>query len=153
MTHWCKNVTCSVKRKISDCMREEGLLHNHLRQWLIIIIMRQISRPAEGLRASHSPHLFLILPPPPSYVLRIAFSHLTHFVPFSRSATYSLCCLPFSSSRHINPTSCFFLLLPPFLSCSFLNWKSVCFFKKCSLSDMCDCRAEPWSLEWIKGNG
>lgn len=77
--------------------------------------MRQISRPAEGLRASHSPHLFLILPPPPSYVLCIAFSHLTHFVPFSRSATYSLCCLPFSSSRHINPTSCFFsCFLPSF---------------------------------------
>lgn len=59
MSHRCKNVTCILKWNNSDDEREEGLLHNHHCQWLIIIIMRQISRPTGGLYEPPTLHIYI----------------------------------------------------------------------------------------------
>lgn len=103
LSHWCKNVTSLLKRKNSEGEREEGLLHKHLRQWLIIIIMRQISRPTEGLYEPPTLHIYfsfslLLLPTscvwPFSQLISCLYPDLRHI--FSTS-----------SPLHIIPSSCF----------------------------------------------
>lgn len=81
LSHWCKNVTCLLKRKNSEGEREEGLLHNHLRQWLIIVIMRQISRPTGGLYEPPTLHIYfsfsLLLPTSCVWPFRSSFRAIT----------------------------------------------------------------------------
>lgn len=89
---------------------------------------------------------------PSSSFLRPVFGLFpAHFVPLARSATYFLYTV--SSAYQYHALFLFFLLFPPFLSRSFQNGFFLFVFFKFPGSDMCNCRAELWSLKWIKGNG
>lgn len=120
VSHWCKNVTCLLKRKNSEGEREEGLLHNHLRQWLIIIIMRQISRPTGGLYEPPTLHIYfsfslLLLPTSCVWPFRSSFRAITQIC--NIFSLYRLLCISFP-----------FPVFPPVPSLPFLFFAKWIFF-------------------------
>lgn len=119
LSHWCKNVTCLLKRKHSEGKREEGLLHNHLRQWLIII-MRQISGPTGGLYEPPTLHIYfsfslLLLPTSCVWPFRSSFCAVTQIC--NMFSLHRLLCISF-------PLPVF----PPVPSLPFLFFPQLIFF-------------------------